>query len=114
MATRVHALYKLLDHPASDAAKGSCYLTGTGGPCVDTGVLIDYEGSLTISVAALQEMCEVAGFSFNEEAEQLENENAYLTHKVERLVEENAELSEQLTLIGVALSRAAHVAAVPE
>ena len=37
MATRKHAIYRRLDTPPGDAARQSCYLTGSGGACVDTG-----------------------------------------------------------------------------
>jgi hypothetical protein len=61
MATREHGLFRLLDHPAPDAAKGGCYVTYGTGPCVDTGVLIEFEGTLTLSTGTIKELAEVAG-----------------------------------------------------
>ena len=64
MAQREHGLYRLLERPAQDAAHGGCYIEGAQGACVDTGILIENEGTLTIGLHALVELCEVAGFSF--------------------------------------------------
>lgn len=107
MATRTHALYRLIDRPQEDAAHGGCYLTGSQGQCIDTGVLIDQEGTLTISVAALQELCEVAGFSFNAEGIRLEEEVARLGAQIVDLSTERDDLRDQLDAVGIAVARAA-------
>lgn len=107
MALREHALYRLLPQPQNDAARGGCYLTGSQGPCVDTGVVIDYEGTLTLSLGALVELCEVAGFSFNAEARRLEQDLAHALAYGDRLIEENADLLAQLEAVGLAVAHAA-------
>lgn len=106
MATRKHGLYRRLDHPAQDAAKAACYLTGSSGPCVDTGVLIEFEGTLTISLSALKELAEVAGFSVNEEGEQQEAEIEWLHKTVTDLEAKITDLEEQLEAVGQAITRA--------
>lgn len=105
MATRSHALYRLLTQPQNDAAQGGCYLTGSQGPCVDTGVLISHEGTLTISLGALVELCEVAGFSFNAEARRLEDDLSAAQHMVEALVAEKEDLESQLDAVSLAVAR---------
>ncbi len=85
MATREHGLFRRLDNPAPDAAKGGGYIYHGQGPCVDTGVLIDFEGTLTLTLNEIKELAEVAGFSLNEEAEAIEQENAYLQSENARL-----------------------------
>lgn len=107
MAVREHALFRRLDTPAEDAAKGGCYIWGGTGPCIDTGVLVEFEGNLTIGLGALREMAEVAGWSVCEEGEQLEREHAALTAENARLASEVADLTDQLTAVGVAVARAA-------
>ena len=89
MATRTHGLFRKLDHPAADAALGGCYIFHSAGPCVDTGVLIDYEGTLTLSLEAIKELAEVAGFSVNEEALQLERDIAFLQEENRKLKAES-------------------------
>lgn len=107
MTVREHALYRLLPRPAADAAQGGCYLTASQGPCIDTGVNIYMEGTLTLSLGALTEMCEVAGFSFNAEGRKLEAENAALQHELAAARAENADLNEQLDAVSLAMARAA-------
>jgi len=108
MATREHGLYRLLERPANDAAHGGCYITGSQGPCVDTGILIEQEGTLTIGLNALVELCEVAGFSFNAEARKLEENLAHAQQASLLLIEENRELRSQLDAVGVAVAYAAN------
>lgn len=107
MAIREHGLYRRYDTPPPDAAKGACYLTYSSGPGVDTGVLIDFEGDLCISTAALRELCEVAGFSFEEDGVQLEQRNAFLERELAQAQADLADANEQLTAVGVAVARAA-------
>lgn len=107
MPIREHALFRRLDTPAGDAAKGSCYIYHTTGACVDTGVLIDFEGNLTIGLTALREMAEVAGFSFEEEGVALEQRNAFLERELAEAKEQLAEANSQLEAVGVAIARAA-------
>ena len=106
MATRTHGLYRRLDHPAADAAHGACYLSGDAGPCVDTGVSIYMEGSLTLSVNAIRELAEVAGFSVDAEAVEHEHQLAEQEHLIAQLREQNADLLEQVEAVGLAVARA--------
>jgi hypothetical protein len=92
MATREHGLYRRYETPPADAAKGGCYLTHDSGAGVDTGVLIDFEGDLCLSLVAIKELAEVAGFSVNAEAEQLERDNAWLVVENQRIQQERDEL----------------------
>lgn len=108
MATREHGLYRLLERPAEDAAHGGCYLEAAQGACVDTGVLIENEGTLTIGLHALVEMCEVAGFSFNAEARKLEENLAHAQAANVLLIQENTELRAQLDAVGIAVAYAAN------
>lgn len=96
MAVREHGLFRLLDRPAPDAAKGGCYVTYGTGPCVDTGVLIAFEGTLTLSVGTIKELAEVAGFSVDAEAIQHEKDIAFLTQENQRLHALNKELRSEL------------------
>jgi hypothetical protein len=95
MATRNHALYKRLPQPPADAAQGACYLSGSGGDCVDTGVNIWNEGTLVLSTASIRELAEVAGFNVVDGVE-LEVRNAELEHEVEQLKARVIELDEEL------------------
>jgi hypothetical protein len=104
MATREHGLFRRLDTPAPDAAQGGCYVSHGTGPCVDTGVLIEFEGTLTLSVNTIRELAEVAGFSVDAEALQHEEDIAHLQHRVEELEAENAGLREDLNAVGRAIS----------
>lgn len=96
MATREHGLFRKLDTPAPDAAKGGCYVSYGTGPCVDTGVLIDYEGTLTLSLPTIQELAEVAGFSVDAEALENERKIAELEHENDQLKARIAELDMEL------------------
>lgn len=107
MAVREHGLFRRLDTPASDAAQGGCYITHDAGPCVDTGILVYGEGTLTLSCNTIRELAEVAGFSVNEEAVQLEVDNANLEEENARQREEIAELNQQLVAVGLAIAHAA-------
>lgn len=106
-AVRSHGLFRLVQTPAPDSAKGSCYIYHTTGPAIDTGVLIDFEGNLTIGLTALREMAEVAGFSFEEEGVALEQRNAFLERELAEAKEQLAEANSQLEAVGVAIARAA-------
>lgn len=105
MAVRKHGLFRHVERPAADVAKGGCYITGSAASGVDTGVNIDFEGTLFLSDSTIKELAEVAGYSVNEEGMQLEIDNAWLVNENERLQAEVADLETQLTLIGVAISR---------
>lgn len=107
MAIRSHALYRRYDTPPGDAAKGACYLTGSAEAGVDTGILVEFEGDLCISLNALRELCEVAGWSFNQEAEQLEADNTFLTAANISLHEQLAEALGHLEAVGLAMAHAA-------
>lgn len=85
MATREHGLYRRLDQPAEDAAQGGCYSCHACGPCVDTGILVYNEGTLTICLGCLQEMAEVGGFSVDAEALQHEKDISFLQNEVQEL-----------------------------
>lgn len=106
MATRTHGLFRLVDHPGNDVAHGGCYVDGSAGPGVDTGVLIEFEGTLFLSLNTVKELAEVAGFSVNAEGAALEIENAHLTHQVEELTAERDQLNADLDAVGVLLARA--------
>jgi hypothetical protein len=94
--------------PPPDAAMGGCLVYGTQGPCVDTGVLIDFVGTVVLSLQAVQELAEVAGFSVNAEGVELEERNAFLEHENERLRTELKELNDQLDAVAVTFARARH------
>ena len=97
-AIRNHAIYRRLNNPPGDAARQSCYLTGVAGPCIDTGADIYMEGPLVISVAAVREMAEVAGFNVVD-GEKLEQENAHLVHENAQLIIRVNELNEELDAV---------------
>lgn len=107
MAVREHGLFRKLDTPAPDAALGGCYITHDTGPCVDTGVLVEFEGTLTLSLNVIRELAEVAGFSVDAEA--LENERVISEQQrqIEVLTVDRNELRDQLDAVGVAVARAA-------
>lgn len=105
MATRTHGLFRLVDHPSVDVAHGGCYVDGSAGPGVDTGVLIEFEGTLFLSLNTVKELAEVAGYSVNAEGAALEVENAHLVHTVEQLTAERDQLSADLDAVGVLLAR---------
>lgn len=108
MAIREHALFRLLDNPAVDAAQGGCYISHVTGPCVDTGVLIEFEGMLTLSLNTIKELAEVAGFSVNEEGFKQEYENAWLKHRIEELEAEAEGLRDSLAGVGAAIAEVEH------
>src|SRR5690349_5961986 len=110
MAVRKHAIYRLLPEPAEDAAEAGCYLTGSRGPCVDTGRLIMHEGNLTLSVQTIKDLAEVAGFSVNEEGQQLEELAEHLVRENEDLKAQLADANDQLEAVGKAVARAAQKA----
>jgi hypothetical protein len=114
MATREHGLFRLLDHPAPDAAKGGCYVTYGTGPCVDLGVLIEFEGTLTLSTGTIKELAEVAGFTVDDEAFALEKRCAELELQNQLLTAERNELREQLDAVGLAVAHAAQIPAEPK
>ena len=93
MATREHGLYRRLDQPAEDAAQGGCYSCHACGPCVDTGILVYNEGTLTICLACLQELAEVGGFSVDAEALKHEHDIAFLQNEVQELTGEVSNLN---------------------
>lgn len=103
---REHALFRRLETPAGDSAQGGCYIYHSTGPCIDTGVLVEFEGNLTIGLAALYEMCGVAGWSVNQEAEELEAENAFLVESNRLLIERVTEAENHLEAVGLAMAHA--------
>lgn len=107
MTIRDDGYMRHLTEPAPDAARAACYLTGSRGPCIDTGILVDFEGTLTISDAAIKQMAEVAGFSVNEDGLELEIRNAELEHNLASMTEERDQLLDDLTAIANALKTAA-------
>lgn len=107
MATRTHALFRLVDRPSPDVAHEACYVYGTATAGIDTGVIIEFEGTLFLSLAAVREMAEVAGFSVNEEGMQLEIDNAHLTVERDELKARIAELEADAEVVGSLLARAA-------
>lgn len=109
MAIRQHGLFRLCDRPSPDVAKGGCYYTGDAGPGVDTGILIDFEGTLYLSLNTIRELAEVAGFSVDAEALANEQQIAWLTQQNAELTTERANLIEQLSAVGVAVALAAQV-----
>ncbi len=114
MALTSHPLFRLLPTPAGDSAMGGCYIYHTQDPCIDTGVLIAYEGNLTIGLQALREMCEVAGFRFNEDGVKLEEENARLTRHLIEMTNRCGELEELLEQDAALLGKYARVQAEPK
>lgn len=79
MALDTHPLFRLVDTPGPDTAHGGCYYSGVTGPGVDTGILIEFEGTLFLSLNTIKEIAEVAGFRVNEEGIELEKRVAELT-----------------------------------
>lgn len=106
MATREHGLFRLLPRPPADAALGGSLVTGSQGPCVDTGAFIDFVGTVVIDLPTIRELAEVAGFSVNEEGIELERRNAELEHEVEQLQTRVTELDEQLDAVALTFARA--------
>lgn len=108
MALTEHPLFRRVDHPGPDVAKGGCYFSYDCGPGVDTGILIEFEGTLFFSMNTIREMAEVAGFRLNEEGEELEKRNAELSRLNGGLVAERVELLAQLDdanrIIGAAVA----------
>jgi hypothetical protein len=88
MGLTSHGLFRRYDTPPADAAKGGCYVYYDAGPGVDTGILIDFEGDLCLSLVAIRELAEVAGYRLNEEAEKLERDNAWLVLENIKLTDE--------------------------
>lgn len=105
MALRDNGLFTRCDAPLAGTAMGACYINHTAGPGVDTGVLIEFEGTLFLSNEAIKDLAEVAGMNVNEEGEQLEIENAHLQREVERLTAERDELSNQLDEVSLVFAR---------
>jgi hypothetical protein len=105
MAQRTHGLFRAVEHPNNDVARGGCFVYGSAGPGVDTGVLIDFEGTLFLGNTAIRELAEVAGYSVNVEGAQLEVENAHLQHTIDELTAERDQLSADLDAVGVLLAR---------
>lgn len=108
MALTEHPLFRLVDTPGPDVAHGSCYYSGITGPGVDTGILIEFEGTLFLSINTIREIAEVAGFRLNEEGIELEMQNAEYKRRNGELVDVNGELQAQLDdanrIIGAAVS----------
>jgi len=107
MAIRDHGLFRRLDHPAPDAAQGGCYITHDCGPCVDTGILIYGEGTLTLGRSTILELAEVAGFTVDAEGIEHEMQLAEQARQIELLTAERDELLGQLNAIGATVARAA-------
>lgn len=106
MAVRDHGLFRKLDRPASDTAHSGCYVDGSTGPGVDTGVYIDFEGTLFLSLSTIKELAEVAGYSVNAEGEQLEHDNAFLTRELAAARDLLAAYEEQLNAVALAVAHA--------
>ncbi len=108
MALTEHPLFRLVDTPGPDTAHGGCYYSGVTGPGVDTGILIEFEGTLFLSLNTIKEIAEVAGFRLNEEGVKLEQSNAYLMEQMSDILTVNTELKEQLAdanrIIGAAVA----------
>ena len=113
MAVREHALFRRVDHPSADVAKGGCYYSYDTGPGVDTGILIDFEGTLFFSLNTIKELAEVAGFSIDGEALEHERQLAEQSRLIEQLEGEKSDLLKQLDAVGLAVAHAAHVEAEP-
>lgn len=107
VAIREHGLFRKCESPSSDVAMGSCYVYHTSVPGVDTGVLIEFEGTLYLSNVAIREMAEVAGMSVCEEGEALERDLAEAQHTIEQLRAEKADLVEQLDAVSHVIAEAA-------
>lgn len=106
MAVREHGLFRLLERPPADAAMGGSLVTGSQGPCVDTGQFIDFVGTVVIDLPTLKELAEVAGFSVNEEGIELERRNAELEYDLGLALWRIAELDQQLDTVALTFARA--------
>ena len=91
-ALREHGLFRKVDHPSPDVAMGACYVYHTSGPGVDTGVLIEFEGTLFLGNTAIRELAECAGMNVLEDAVALEQEVAITQQENTTLLARVAEL----------------------
>ncbi len=106
MAVRDHGLFRKLVTPAADTAHSGCYICNNVAGGVDTGVYIDYEGSLFLCTNCIKELAEVAGMSVDVEGEMHERELEYLHHENTSLTAELADARDQLDAFGIAVARA--------
>jgi hypothetical protein len=99
--------------PGAVNAKGACYIYGSADEGIDTSVFIEGEGVLFIGRVALEEMAAVMGYTLHEEARtvQLEEDNAFLQHRIDELEEQVAALEADLETFGRAIAQAARVKA---
>jgi hypothetical protein len=114
MTVRTHGLFQKT-MPSYVHAKGSDYIYGRNEVGIDTGVLIEGEGTLFLGRVALQEMGEVMGWTFVEDADEIarqyQEDLAWRDHEIKRLAEENAALTADLEAFGRALAGQARVKA---
>lgn len=106
MATRKSQLYTLTPTPLPNTYTDGCLATGSRGPGIDINVPIEYVGNIRLSLGAVQEIAEVAGFSVNAEGAKLEEDNAYLEAANQALTKRVAELEEQLSTVGAVILQA--------
>lgn len=114
MPVRTHGLFTKT-MPTYVHANGADYIYGRNEEGIDTGVLIQGEGTLFIGQVALREMGEVMGWTFVEDADALERKYqedlAWVQEENERLKRENEALVADLEAFGRALAGQARVKA---
>ena len=96
---RDHGLFRKVEAPGTDVAMGGCYACYRSVPGIDTGVLIEYEGTLFLCNNCLKEMVEVAGMNVLEDAVKLERDLAMAQHALAASLQENEELEELLNTV---------------
>lgn len=107
MAIREHGLFRRCEAPSPDVAKGGCYYSGDAGPGVDTGILIEFEGTLYFGLNAIREMAEVAGFTLDTEGIETQRRLAEAQYDIALYQWKVAELEASLNAVGIAVALAA-------
>jgi len=105
MAIRQHGLFSRT-FPGWIHAKSACYVYESNEEGIDTGIIIEGEGTLFLGRVAIQEMAEVYGFSIGEDGQKLEEENAHLIHENNTLREQVRALTSDLETFGRAIASA--------
>ena len=105
---RTHGLFRRA-LPQYHNAKQGCYVYESNTEGIDTGVIIEGEGVLFLSAAAIIEMAEVMGWDvrtdWQSERAQLEASLAYAEHERDQARIENEGLRADLEAFGRALSK---------
>jgi hypothetical protein len=107
---RTHGLFSRT-MPSWQHAKSADYIYGANEEGIDTGIIIEGEGTLFLGKTSLQEMAEVMGWEVRTGWQELERDYqetiAYLEHELELSRAQVAEQEEDLRAFGKVLARAA-------